>query len=77
LPNPASLQKVLALIATAGGDLDGGLNNLNDSFKTAAAFMHCTYDSLLVPLAPLDPRQMAQNNEVKEKALALGRKMAK
>jgi multimeric flavodoxin WrbA len=77
LPNPASRQKVLALIATAGGDLDGGLNSLDDAFKTAAAFTHCSYDSLLVPLAPLDPRQMVQQTEVKEKALALGRKMAK
>ncbi len=76
IKNTQTRQNTLCLIATAGGGLDEGLKNLDDAFKFAAQFTQCAYDSLLVPLAPLDPRQMAQNTEIKEKALALGRKMA-
>ncbi len=77
ISNASSKQNVLCLLATAGGDLDGGLKSLDDAFRTAAAFMRCTYESLLVPLAPMNPKQMAEKMDVKEKALALGRKMAK
>jgi multimeric flavodoxin WrbA len=76
ISNPSSKQGTLCLIATAGGDLNGGLKNLDDAFRTAAEFMHCGYESILVPLAPLNPKQMAENAEVKEKAMALGRKLA-
>jgi multimeric flavodoxin WrbA len=77
IPNPSSKQSVLCLIATAGGELDGGLKNLDDAFRTAAGFMHCSYESLLVPLAPVNPKQMSEKVDVKEKAFALGRKIAK
>jgi len=76
LSNAASRNRRLVLIATAGGDLDGGLNLLDATFRTAAEFMKQTYESLLVPLAPMDPKDLAARDDVKNQATALGKKLA-
>jgi len=76
LANPANRNRTLALVATAGGDLESGLNLLDTTFRTAAVFMKHEYESLLVPLAPMDPGELETRKDVKDQAAALGRKLA-
>jgi multimeric flavodoxin WrbA len=66
--NKSSKTKVWGLIATGGGGLDGGLQLLDDSFRTAAEFMHSRYESLLVPFAPMNPKDMAAKIEIRAQA---------
>jgi len=66
----------LCLIATAGGDLEAGLNQVDATFRTAAVFMKCRYESLLVPLAPPNPTELQGRVDVKTSAAELGRRMA-
>jgi len=72
-----SKNKTLALITTAGGDLDSGPNLLDQTFRTAANFMNCGYQSLLVPLAPGNPKEMQQRTDIQEKAREFGKTLAK
>ncbi len=74
--NRLSHNKMMCLIATAAGDLDSGLNQLDESFRTAACFMKCEYQSLLVPLAPARPKDMEQRTDVRKQADDFGRKLA-
>jgi len=67
--------KIMCLIATAGGDQESGLNMLDDVFRTAAVFSQCRYESLLVSFAPSDPKQMAERTDVKEQAIALAERV--
>lgn len=67
--------KTLCLIATAGGDQEGGLDLLDSVFRTATVFLHCRYESLLVPFAPHDPQEMADRTDVKEQAVDLAQKL--
>lgn len=75
--NPASKQKSLCLIATAAGDMDSGLNLVDQTFRTASKMMECAYDSLLVPAAPMIPKELEKNAEVRVQAEELGRRLAK
>jgi multimeric flavodoxin WrbA len=77
LSNSSSRQKSLCVIATAAGDMDSGLNLIDQTFRTASKMMECAYDSLLVPLAPMNPEELAKNAEVRNKAEELGRRLAK
>jgi multimeric flavodoxin WrbA len=76
--NTSSKQKMLCLIATAGGDMeDSGLSLLDESYRNASKMMDCAYDSLLVPLSPTNPKELANNKELQTKAQDLGRRLAK
>ncbi|MFC1806311.1 flavodoxin family protein [Planctomycetota bacterium] len=66
----------LAVIGTAGGQIEHGLDLFEQAFKTAAGFLGFPFQSLLVPLAPQDPEDIEQNAELKEEATAFGRKLA-
>jgi len=68
--------KRIVLIATGAADKEGGLNLLEETFKTATEFMRCELDTLLVPLAPADPKEMAGRQDVRLQAVELGRKLA-
>lgn len=67
----------LALISTAGGSLqDSGIQITEAIFKIAAQFSGGKFHSLLIPSAPQNPKDMAANKTVQQKALAFGRKLA-
>ena len=68
----AAARSDLALIATAGGDMDGGLGLVEKTFQTAAQFLHQKYQSLLVPKTPHDPQELADDDELRQKAVAFG-----
>jgi len=65
-----------ALIATGGGPMDDGLGVLDEAFRTMATSLGFPFESLLVPLAPANPEEIERNAALKEKAAALGRKLA-
>ncbi|MBI5847009.1 MAG: flavodoxin family protein [Nitrospirae bacterium] len=66
----------LGVIATAGGDIQPGLKLIDDTFRTVAGLLGIPFDSLLVPFAPRESGEMKKQNNVREKALAFGRKFA-
>lgn len=66
----------LGVIATAGGDVQPGLKLIDDTFRVIAGFSGVPCDSLLVPFSPRDPGEMEKQGDVKEKAIAFGRKFA-
>jgi multimeric flavodoxin WrbA len=68
--------KTMALISTAGGEIDGGLSIVNEMFHTAAQFLDMNYDSLLIPSSPSNPEEMVDNLALREEAEAFGRKLA-
>lgn len=70
-------KKTLGLIATSGGDQDSGLRLVEDSFRLGATFMHCRFESLLVPFAPHHPAEIADREDIKRAATDLGKKLAK
>jgi multimeric flavodoxin WrbA len=76
IANPFSKQSALCLLATAGGPPEEGLDLVDETFRAAAQYMGCRYDSLLLPLAPLDPLEMSKNTSLKDQAVALGNKLA-
>ena len=63
----------VGLIATAGGEENDGLGLTDQTFRTMAQFSHSRYVSLLASKSPSDPKELAANTELKEKALAFGR----
>lgn len=67
----------LALIATAGGGMDdSGLRFTDDTCKGVAEFQDAQYASLLVPSAPFETGKMAENAEIKTKAISFGKQLA-
>ena len=74
--NTDTFGRPMALIATAGGDMNGGLSMLDDNFRAIAGFTKSPYDSLLIPNAPMDPEKLLSNEQVKQKAIAFGQKLA-
>ena len=68
--------QAMALIATAGGGINDGLNLTDQSFKSMAAFLGNSYLSLLIPEAPSDPKDLQEKTELKQKAVDFGRVLA-
>lgn len=68
--------KTLALIATGGGDMESGLNCVELTFRTAAAFMNMKFEALLVPQSPTDPADIEKDDSLREHARAFGRRLA-
>lgn len=68
--------KKLVAIVTAGGGLDSGLSVVDDTYRTMAGFLEMEYDSILVPFTPPVPAELERNEELKEQARELGRRMA-
>ena len=66
----------LALIATAGGGVQPGLQLVEETFKTIAGFSGAGFDSLLVPNASMYSDDLKQDRDLREKAIAFGRKIA-
>ena len=66
----------LVLICTAGDGKDGGLGLVDESFRIMAGFTGCQFDSLLVPNAPKDPKELGGNRQLREKAIQFGRAVA-
>jgi multimeric flavodoxin WrbA len=67
----------MAVIATAGGGIQPGLQLIQDTFKTIAAGLSVTgFDSLLVPNAPVCSEDMKQDRDLQERAKAFGRTLA-
>ncbi len=61
------------LIASAGGDLDGGLNLTRDTFQMLADFTGRPFKPLFLPLAPMDPAELQNNIEIRNRARIYGR----
>lgn len=72
------LQKVnFALISTCGGDLDdSGIALVDDTIKKIVHFIGKTHQSLLIPSLPPALEQIAKREDVKEKAVEFGKKLA-
>ncbi len=66
----------LGLIATGGGDLNSGLSLVEQTFQHLAVQTDYKLESLLVPFAPVNPEDMKQNGELRQKATAFGRKLS-
>jgi len=68
--------KTLALIATAGGDENGGLNLVGQTAEAMAQFIGMKGHSLLIPHAPHEPGKINDNLEIKQKAQDFGKILA-
>jgi multimeric flavodoxin WrbA len=68
--------KAMALIATGGGDLNSGLNCVDLTFRTAAAFMSMDYDALLIPSTGMDASQIENDEALRKKVRAFAGKLA-
>jgi multimeric flavodoxin WrbA len=68
--------KTMALIGTAGGPLEAGLGLMEQMFTTAAQGLEMSFESLLVPETPRDPEALEQDAGLRERAAAVGRKLA-
>lgn len=66
----------MAVIATAGGGKQPGLQLVEDTFKIIAGFSGSGFDSLLVPNASMYSDDLKQDLGLREKAKAFGRKLA-
>lgn len=64
------------LIATGGGDIDPGLSLVEQVFKTSAGFLGSGLESLLVPFSSMYDDNIKQNSELRERAIAFGRKLS-
>lgn len=64
------------LIATAGGDINPGLSLVEQVFKTSVGFIGSELESLLIPFASMYNDDIKQNAELRERAMAFGRKLA-
>ena len=69
--------QILALVATSGGELDGGLGLTDQTFRAIAQFSGVPYYSLLVPNAPQDPSDLQTNTELKKRARDFGWNLVK
>jgi multimeric flavodoxin WrbA len=74
---PGLRETELALIATAGGDEDDGLDLVNENVKIIARFTGLSLRSLLVPDADSEHGVRAENDELRERAGDFGRDLAK
>ena len=68
--------KTMALIATAGGDYNENLKPLEQLFSSFASFVGMKFDSLLEALAPAAPQEMHERRELRESAVAFGKRLA-
>lgn len=66
----------MGIIATAGGDIEPGLSLVERTFRTIAGFAGLSSESLLVPFASMFSDALKQDTELREKAMAFGRKLA-
>lgn len=64
---------VIGLIATAADGKNGGLQVVEQTFKSLAGFAGLKLRTLLVPHSPRDPKDMAKNDVLRKKAMAFGR----
>ena len=71
----AAPNQQLCLIATAGGGTEDGLELLDATLRKGAELFKASYHSLLVPSAPMDPKDMAGRADIKEKAQALAKRV--
>jgi multimeric flavodoxin WrbA len=65
-----------ALICTGGGDINSSLSLVEQTFKTVSGFIGSELNSLLVPFASMYNDDMKKDNELRERAMAFGRKLA-
>jgi len=65
-----------ALIATAGGDMDGGLGRTDETFRMMAQFHGGPYNSLLAPQTPNTVEELQADAALKGKAIAFGKELA-
>ncbi len=64
------------LICTGGGDINPGLSLVEQVFKTSIGFIGSELESLLIPFASMYNDDIKQNAELRERAMAFGRKLA-
>ena len=74
---PGLRETELALIATAGGGEEDGLDLVNKNVEIIARFTGLTLRSLLVPNASSEHGVRAENAELRERAGDFGRDLAK
>ncbi len=72
---PGLKEADFALIATAGGKMDEGLQLTVDTMEAAAAFFGRPLKKLLFPLAPMEAGKMEGNEEWKAKAVEFGKSL--
>jgi multimeric flavodoxin WrbA len=74
-----NLQKVnFAFVSTCGGGLDdSGIKLVDETIKNIVHFIGKTHKSLLIPSMPINPEETAKMEDVKEKAVAFGKILAK
>jgi hypothetical protein len=65
----------MGVIATAGGDIEPGLRLVEQTVGAIAGFAGLSFASLLVPFASMYSDELKQNVQLREKAIAFGRKL--
>ena len=68
--------ELLGLIATAGGGSEEGLDLVDRTYRLSAKFCKWNYESLLVPFAPSDPKEMAGKTSIHKAAADLTERIA-
>ncbi len=68
--------KAIALIASAGGEMDEGLRIVEETYRMFAEFVGGPYSSFLAPRAPMEEGALARDAILKEKATAFGETLA-
>ena len=68
--------KTLGVIATAGSAIEHGLGLLEQTYRTAAGLSDLSFESLLVPHAPMRLEKPDEAAAIQREAEAFGRKLA-
>jgi len=68
---------VMAVVASAAGEIDEGLGMVREAFRHLEGFLAERVEALLVPRAPMEVGELAANDEWKQKAEAFGEALAK
>lgn len=69
--------KTFALIATAGGPRESCLNPLEKTFSEIARLTGLELKCLVEPFSPFDTKEFKEKKDVKKKAAAFGKKLAR
>lgn len=72
---PALREISMALIATAGHDEKHGLEMTSEYMALIMGGLSKDFRKLLVPFAPPEPGQLANDSDLQQKAVALGREL--
>jgi len=66
----------MVLVATSGGPRESCLEPLERSFSEIARLSGLEFESFMEPFAPFESKELQKNEELKQKAIGFGKKLA-